>query len=199
MPKIIIITCPKHGDFRQKVDSHMNQGQGCRECNIVDLYSFIERANEIHNNYYDYSKSIIKGMKYKINIICTKHGEFTQRASAHLEGQGCVKCKTSKGELMIEKLLIDLKIDYITQKKFEGCLNKRKLKFDFFIPSLNICIEYNGEQHYRPIKYFGGEKSFKKQLIRDNIKKEYCENNNIKLAVIRYNEDIDEKLTQYLK
>jgi hypothetical protein len=115
----IIINCPKHGDFRQKVESHMNQGQGCKKCNMVDLYSFIERANEIHNNYYDYNKSILKGMNYKINIICPKHGEFSQRASAHLEGQGCIKCKTSKGELMIERLLIDLKIEYITQKSLK--------------------------------------------------------------------------------
>lgn len=69
----------------------------------------------------------------------------------------------------------------------------------FYLPYFNTCIEYNGIQHYEPNDFFGGEESFKKQLIRDKIKKKYCENNNIKLIIIRYDENINEKLTQYLR
>ena len=43
--------------------------------------------------------------------------------------------------------------------------------FDFYLPELNTCIEFNGLQHYTPITYFGGENEFNKLKIRDEIKK----------------------------
>jgi hypothetical protein len=61
-----------------------------------------------------------------------------------------------------------------------------------------MCIEYNGAQHYKPVKYWGGEKTLKEIKKRDNIKKQYCINNNIKLMVIRYNEKPQNKLYKIL-
>jgi len=49
-----------------------------------------------------------------------------------------------------------------------------------------MCIEYQGEQHYRPVSIFGGEDSFKSQIKRDKIKKKYCKSNNIELLIIPY-------------
>ena len=49
-------------------------------------------------------------------------------------------------------------------------------------------IEYNGKQHYKPIKFFGGEKTLKRQQYRDNLVKQYCMNNNIDLLEIMYSE-----------
>jgi len=63
----------------------------------------------------------------------------------------------------------------------------------------NTCIEYNGRQHYEPIKYFGGEEILFEQLIKDEIKRKYCENNNIILLVIKHNEKIIGKLDSSLK
>ena len=62
------------------------------------------------------------------------------------------------------------------------------LPFDFYLFKYNILIEYQGEQHYKPRKKFGGEEGFKNTVIRDNIKKQYCKNNNIKLIEIPYTE-----------
>ena len=67
----------------------------------------------------------------------------------------------------------------------------KTLPFDFYIPDLNICIEYDGEQHFEPVDFGGkgkeyAEKRFKAQQKRDNIKTEYCKNNNIKLIRIPY-------------
>ena len=61
------------------------------------------------------------------------------------------------------------------------------------MPNLNICIEFDGEQHFRS-HYIWGEESFKLTQIRDKIKNEYCKENNIKLIRIKYNENIYEKL-----
>ena len=106
----------------------------------------------------------------------------------------------SIGERMISEYMNLNNINFERQKKFKNCRHKKRLSFDFYLPDSNICIEYNGIQHYEPVEHFGGQDRFKNQLLHDNIKREYCENNNIKLIIIiRYDEDIDEKLTQCLK
>jgi very-short-patch-repair endonuclease len=64
----------------------------------------------------------------------------------------------------------------------------KKLKFDFYLPNYNLCIEYDGRQHFEPIDFFGGEKNFEIIKKRDKIKNEYCLNNNIHLIRIPYNE-----------
>ena len=67
----------------------------------------------------------------KVEIICKKHGLFNQTPNTHLIGRGCPKCKKSKGELFIENYLIDNKINYKTQYKFEDLKDKKHLQFDF--------------------------------------------------------------------
>jgi len=73
------------------------------------------------------------------------------------------------------------------------------LPFDFYLSDLNICIEYDGIQHFKPIDYFGGDTAFILLQTNDQIKNEYCIENNIKLIRIRYDENIEEKLSNILK
>ena len=55
-----------------------------------------------------------------------------------------------------------------------------RLFFDFFIKSLNICIECQGRQHFQFIKHFHGDKEkFYEQKRRDNLKLEYCLDNDL--------------------
>lgn len=123
------------------------------------------------------------------------HGEFKQSPDHHINRKhGCPRCNESKGENEIRSILDLNKIKYINQYKFPDCKNKNELPFDFYLPDSNTCIEFNGIQHYKPVLYFGGIDKFKQQQINDNIKKEYCKNNNIKLIIIRYNEVIKNKL-----
>ena len=61
-----------------------------------------------------------------------------------------------------------------------------QLSYDFYIPSANLLIEFNGEQHYYPIDYYGGEEAFKLQKKHDKMKKQYAKNNNIDLLIISY-------------
>jgi hypothetical protein len=69
------------------------------------------------------------------------------------------------------------------------------------LPDYNICIEYDGIQHFESVDYFGGELGFINTQMRDNIKNEYCKNNNIKLIRIPYwdYENIDQILTGHIK
>ena len=86
-------------------------------------------------------------------------------------------------------------IDFIQQKTFPECKDKQVLQFDFYLPEYNICIEYDGIQHFESKEYFGGDKQFIITQRHDNIKDEYCMNNNIKMIRIKYNEDVLNKLS----
>lgn len=192
----VCIICPEHGEFLQKPSNHL-RGEGCNICggkNKLDNEKFIQKANEVHNNKYDYSKVDYKNNKTYINIICPKHGEFIQLPRHHLEGRGCPSCKSSKGEKIIRDWLVKNNISFEEQKQFVDCKYKNNLKFDFYLPNLNICIEFNGEQHYKSIEYFGGASDFLRRVKRDKIKNKYCIDNNIKLCVIKYDDNIIEKL-----
>jgi very-short-patch-repair endonuclease len=96
----------------------------------------------------------------------------------------------------INNFLINNNITFESQKTFQDCKHKGKLKFDFYIPSLNTCIEYDGQQHFFIIKQWGGELELLDRQRNDKIKNEYCKNNNIRLLRISYKENIEEKLNE---
>jgi len=95
----VVITCQKHGDFKQIPKSHLN-GSICPKCAnesrssklIKTTEQFIEKAKEIHGDKYDYSKVEYKGSNSKVKIFCHNHGEFLQKSNGHLNGHGCTKC-----------------------------------------------------------------------------------------------------------
>lgn len=96
------IICKTHGVFPQMPYNHLG-GQGCPKCGLETISlkqhkltfdKFLEKANNIHNNKYDYSKIAYKNTNDIIVIICDIHGEFSQRISYHLSGSGCHKCGT---------------------------------------------------------------------------------------------------------
>lgn len=108
--------------------------------------------------------------------------------SGHKKSCGCVG--KSYGEEHISKLLNKLSVNYSVQYKFDDCIYKRQLKFDFAVfnedNELSFLIEYDGEQHTRPVDYFGGEEEFIISQKRDSIKNKYCEENGIDLLRIPY-------------
>lgn len=194
----IKIICPTHGEFKQIVNNHLS-GNDCKRCSSTkyNTESFKEKCNIVHNNRYIYDNLIFSNIKSEINIMCKIHGEFRQVAESHLNGSGCPVCRNSKGELIISSILESLLISYIREYKFENCKNKRKLPFDFYLPKQNLCIEYDGRQHFLPIF---GEKPFKETIINDSIKNKYCEDNNIKLIRIKYTEkDIKKIINENVK
>ncbi len=204
----VIITCPIHGDFKQTPAAH-KRGSICPQCSrdkhsaasTLTTEEFVAKANLMHNFTYDYSSTEYKNSKTPIDIICKDHGLFTTYPQYHTSrGIGCPECldlsnNKSKGENFIISFLSEKNITYETEKVFEDCRNPEtgwKLRFDFYIVDLNILIEYDGKQHFEPIKYWGGDELFEKIKHRDSIKNEYCERKGINLLRIPYNRDIME-------
>jgi hypothetical protein len=198
---MLTITCPEHGDFKQRAGNHL-RGDGCPKCSNnkkLNTEDIIERAIKVHGRKYGYSK-VVSGVNVssKIIITCEKHGDFKQTINTHLGGAGCRKCKESRGETQVRVFLEENNIEHTPQYTFSECKVTRPLPFDFYLPKYNMCIEYNGLQHYKPFERFGGEKAFESQKKRDAIKKEYCEKNNIMLLVIKYDQNVNNILNKIL-
>jgi hypothetical protein len=179
------IICPEHGVFEQRPKDHL-LGKKCKKCSGVymDTEYFIEKANKIHGFIYSYDRTIFKKASSKVILTCEKHGDFEQTPNSHLNGSGCPICRESKGEKNIRNLLIRNNINFIRQHKFKDCINVKPLLFDFYLPEHNICIEFNGEQHYKSFNFFGGNDKLIKTQKNDSIKYDYCKNNNINLLII---------------
>jgi len=189
--KPVEIICKIHGSFLQQPSVHLNNGK-CPKCRIEEKkltrVQFIIKSNKIHKDFYDYSKSIYVNNYTKVEIICPTHGSFYQAPNYHMLGQGCPSCKKSLMEEKIAIILKKLDINFIRQKTFETCKNINYLPFDFYLIDHNLVIEYNGKQHYESIEWFGGEETLKYIQNNDNIKKEFCNKNNIQYIEISYKE-----------
>jgi very-short-patch-repair endonuclease len=191
------IICPDHGIFHQSPYEH-KRGQGCPKCSKnrrLNSDMFIDMSNDVHDFMYKYNNDYINS-KTKVVIVCPKHGEFLMTPNHHLKGQGCQDCKRSIGELLIKRYLNDKKVKYVQQKFFKDLINnnKRYLFFDFYLVDLNICIEYDGIQHFKPVSMFGGNSAFIKLRYNDKLKDDYCNLNGIKLIRIPYTSIKDIKL-----
>ena len=177
---------------------------GCKKCRDLKLMTKEEEIITYLKEIGIELKEIIeyKGFSSILKIVC-EHGHIYE-TSYSLIKQGifrCPECSTKyKGEEAIRIFLEKNNIPYNKQYKFEDCKIKRSLKFDFYLPTYNICIEYDGVQHFEPIEHFGGEKGFLKTQKRDLAKNSYCKENNITLIRIPYWDfiNIENILTQHL-
>ena len=108
----------------------------------------------------------------------------------------------SKGELAVNSYLVKLGYTIKKQFTFDDCKDKRKLPFDtmFYIGKKLCLIEFDGEQHYNAIDYFGGEEHLKYIQHHDKIKNEYCKTYDIPLLRIKYDEidNIDKLIDQFI-
>lgn len=196
--KKVTVTCTLHGDWKVKPNDILN-GYGCPKC-WIDAHSkslkydneiFITKAKKIHSDSYDYSEVQYIDSRTKVKIKCNKHSRiFNQTPANHLRGVGCPMCCESKGEREIAQWLMKNKIKFESQYKFQDCRSKYPLPFDFVIFGDNVvkCIEFQGGQHYHPVNRFGGIKSFESLIVRDAIKRQYCEYARMKLLIVKYDE-----------
>ena len=195
------IICSKHGE-QEMLPHHHIKGYGCGKCgkeqiNIsngkqLSQEEFLEKISSLQG--LDFTNSIYTNRRSNIIVKCLIHGDYTTKAEMLIKGCGCPKCKSSKGEDAIELWLLSNNIRYEQQKRLKGCEYIKPLQFDFYLPDYNMCIEYDGKQHFQPIKFFGGIESFKDIIIKDDIKNRFCTKNNISLLRISYKENINKKL-----
>ena len=197
MKNNVCIICPEHGEFWQSPLNHLN-GSGCKKCGYINiskklknsLDEFIKKAKEIHGDKYDYSKVEYIDTRTKVCIICPEHGEFWQRPQDHLYGRGCPVCNESHLEKEIRQFLIKNNIEFIYQcnSSFFKWLGKQSL--DFYLPSYNIAIECQGEQHYknRENRLF---EDFRKTLNRDISKINKCVKNGVNIIYYSLTDNIN--------
>jgi hypothetical protein len=179
------IICPEHGIFEQTPNGHLSS-KGCYKCGIMQCTiaskstksAFINKANIIHNDKYDYSLVDYFNNKTKVKIICPEHGIFEQKPNNHLYGQGCPKCTilSSSQELEICSFLDINNIQYIQSER--SILGGKEL--DICIQSHNLAIEFNGI-------YWHSEGVGKNRSYHLNKTKE-CIDKNIQLLHIFENE-----------
>ena len=197
--------CPCGHDCYITYSSFKNTGTRCSECSGNKKKTFEELKCIFENEGYTLLEMMEKRM---VKVLCPHGHEWTVRYDAFISGQRCPKCGMKfKGEIKICEILDNMKLKYETQKLFEGCKLKRLLPFDIYIPSLNIAIEYDGIEHYKPTTFGGSytkeqlQERFEKRIICDHIKEVYCKQNNITLIRIPYfeYEKIKEILSQLIK
>ena len=185
--------CKIDGHEWEMTPNSLLSGQGCPKC--VGMYKtteeFKQEIKEINSDIKVLGE--YKSNKTKIKCKCKKCGhEWEAIPTNLLKGSGCPKCNESKGEKRVAKFLDSENIEYIQQHKFDRCRSKYKLPFDFYIPSLNVAIEYDGKDHHMIFKRSKNdtyERAFNRFIegkIRDTIKTIYCKENNIKLIRIAY-------------
>lgn len=182
-------------EFEQMPSRLINQHiYGCNCCRTKKKThtDFINELEEKTKQDYTFLSAYINtDTKIKIqHNVCKTIFELEPDKFLHRYHQEyCPICyyKKSKGEIKISTALNELKINYQKEYNFKDL---PKLRFDFYLPDLNTCIEFDGKQHYEINNFFGGEEAFKKLKENDILKNCFCISNNIILYRIPYN-DID--------
>jgi very-short-patch-repair endonuclease len=196
-----IIICKEHDKFLQTPQTHLSGG-GCQLCANIErsvrqkkpLDVFIEEANIIHNNNYDYSLVDYKTARIKVIIICKIHKEFQQTPDSHLRGNGCPFCVNKTEGLLLDKIQ-PLYPTIITQFKQDFCKKTNKLPFDFCIPELKIIIELDGPQHFKQISNW----STPEEQFENDIFKQKCANDNGYSVIRILQEDVFNDNYDWLK
>lgn len=196
-------------DSTYKVKPHNLLRHGCTHCSGRNHKTLDEIKTEV---------KIITDDKYEVlsdefhsvhEHILVNHKEcsnpsylVTMHNFLH-NGRRCPYCNEYKGEVTIRTILNNLGIDFEPQKKFPNLTDIRHLSYDFYISKYKLLIEYQGEQHYNPMRYSGGKDKFKIQQYHDKLKRNYAKNNGYKLLEIPYKitsyEGIKEKILSYIK
>lgn len=211
-----IYECPKHGIHETKIYTLVD-GHECWDCSYELRCSKVRKsADDVYNDFKQHGGILLNkddyvGWNYKnLDVVCENCGSvFTTSYCAfmHRGGQLCPKCASniSRGEYAVKQYLENHNINFYMQFRFYDCRTTVPLPFDFYLPDQRICIEYDGEGHYKPIRR-GNISDVQAQEVlnsikcRDEIKSAYCNNNEIQLLRIPYWEfnNIDSILTKEL-
>lgn len=201
--------------YKQSVVNKISHNQGCPYCSGKKV---LIGFNDMWTTNKDICEELLEkedGYKYtqgsgkKVKWKCKKCNNIwvSKICNRTINKRGCPKCTKSKGEIKVEEILNKYNIHYYPQKRFDECRHKNELPFDFYLPLYNTCIEYQGEQHYieyhnilhpKGTRYNKTDLEFTK--YKDDIKKDFCQKNNIRLIEIPYWEynNIESIIKEYI-
>lgn len=180
---LIACKCKICGDINKKSFRTYLKGFGCAKCSGTKKKTTEEFKRELDDDYELLSEYINTHTKVLLrHTDCGFIFKMTPDAYLH-QFQRCPRCKRqeSMGEKIIREFLEKYHIEYI--KEYPVDIEKRHLRFDFYLPKEDVYIEFNGQQHYKITKFSPTEEALKNAQYRDNLKKEYCGD---KLLIITY-------------
>lgn len=201
----ILVRCKIcHSEWRTTPNSLLS-GRGCKKCSGLQKHTNEEFV------------AAMKALHPEIDVLDTYTNNYTRvkcfcnRCKSYFYGlphsmldtkSGCTFCSksNSRGELAILDWLRQHNIDFVKEYRFKECKNKIPLPFDFYLPSKNTVVEFDGKQHYEVTPFFNGEAGYLQTKTNDKIKNEFCKNHNIKLIRIPYwdIDNVDKILTDKL-
>lgn len=171
------------------------QGKRCAKCagNLAKTHeSFLQEIYDLVGTEYTVISDYVSVNDY-VTVKHNKCGNIYEVTPSNFlyRERRCARCKHSKGEKRVEEFLKENNLNYKTQYFFKDLIGigGAYLRFDFAVfegKGLKCLIEYDGEFHFKPEKFTGGECGLKKQQERDKMKDEYCKTNNIPLIRIPY-------------
>jgi hypothetical protein len=144
--KKVEIICPYHGIFSQLAQNHIS-GKGCKKCKgylVFNTNDFIQKAKKIHGDKYDYSNSVYKSNRNKVEIMCKIHGKFDQLANSHLKGRGCSKCGKINSQILQKRNTLN---DFIQKAKkiHKNLYDYSDVKYIQTHKKIIIKCKYHGE------------------------------------------------------
>lgn len=175
----IPLTCNTcYSPWRPTINDHISHKTGCPYCAgnaPITLESFLEKAEEIHGDLYDYSQvqeEHIHGNKSIIPVLCIKCNKiWWPDINNHINHRnGCSNCRHSKGELLCEDTLEFLGLLYQCQVQIP-LLPLKRYDFFFTFQNRNYLLEFDGQQHFRYNDFFHrDEEKFEESQQRDILK-----------------------------
>lgn len=206
---IVKIHCAKHGYFEQKVSTHL-QGKGCPDCGnekrrmgqFLQQSELYSRLKQLNGDLFIYPPNLGLELREDVPIICREHGIFYQPLRIHLDGNGCSECSQSLGARRVSHWLNEHEINYEVEALIPAGKKGLPLRADFFLPDYNMYIEYDGEQHFKPIAFFGMDEKtsilvFNEQKERDLAKENWILDNGFELLRIRFDQNVELELEKY--
>ena len=171
------------------------RGHGCPICAIkqqslsraINVEEYIKQAQKLHPTYIYDEHLGYKSLKDCIYPICPIHGRFECNAGNHLRGYGiCPHCNRNRTnvEIRLYQMVKNIYPDAIHHYQNAKIMGRQHL--DIYIPTLQIGIEYQGLQHFKPILFYGGQKTFEKIVANDLKKIEKCDILGIKLLHVSF-------------
>lgn len=194
----IKLKCNKCGSVIEKRPPKMvtSQREGCYICSKKNHYKdkhILQQEIEIK---YPNSFKVLgeyKNSKSPLLVKKVKCGHVYKVSPDNLlRGRGCPRCSIRQSHYMdiVENYLIDHKIIFEKEKIFKDCINIRSLHFDYYIVSMNTCIEVDGEFHFpKNSVYLNKRGAYEEITKRDKIKTDYCRTNGIRLIRLPFYEE----------